>query len=222
MSKVILISGGSDGLGKETARLLAKDNTVVILAPNPEKTAAAAKEIGCEFEICDITKWDQIEVSVKNVITKHGKIDVLINNAGVWIEGPLETNDPQAIHKVLEVNTLGTFWLTRATIPHLLEQKAGLILNVISQGGLVAKADRSIYYSSKWAITGFTKCLELELVPKGIKVVGVYPDKMNTQIFAKTGSNKDLSNARDPKEVAQIIANVVTNPEASPTQIEFT
>lgn len=205
MNKVILISGGSDGLGKETARLLAKDNTVVILAPNPEKTEAAAKEIRCDFAVCDVTKWDQIESAVQNTITKHGRIDVLINNAGLWIEGELDQNDPQYIHKVLEVNTLGPIWLTRAVLPQMKSQKTGHIINISSQAAKVFKGKRSVYSATKAAILAFTDSLQFDLPQYGIKTTGIYPGKMNTQMFSKAGIVKDLSDSIDPKAVAQTI-----------------
>lgn len=208
MAKVILISGGSDGLGKEIARLLIKANTVVLLAPTAEKTAAVAKELGCDFEVCDITKWDQIEKAVSSIIKKYDHIDILINNAGIWIEGPLEQNDPARIHQVLEINTLGTIWLTRASLPHM---ESGIIINIVSVAGLETKPNRSVYYASKWAITGFTKCLREELAEKGIKVIGIYPPKMQTGIFKKAGNNKDLSDGLDPKVVAKTITDYINS-----------
>lgn len=212
MKKVIIISGGSDGLGKATAHLLSKENTVVILAPNSEKTAAVAKEIGCDFEICDITKWDQLQKAVQNIIKNHSQIDVLVNNAGLWIEGELDQNDPSWIYKVIEVNTLGTILLSKAVIPQMKAQQSGLIINVISQAGLYAKEKRTVYNASKWAITGFTKALEKELNPYKIKVSGFYPSKINTKMFEKVGIHKDPSGSMDPKEAAQALVYLVSLP----------
>lgn len=202
-NKTILISGGSDGLGKEIAKLLISNYHVVILAPSQEKTQKTADELGCDFVVADVSSSEQ----VKAAIEKIGSVDVLINNAGIWIEGPLETNQPEAIKKVLDVNTLGTIYLTHAVIPQMKDRRAGRIINVISQGGLNAKPNRSIYYASKWAITGFTKCLELELAEFGIAVTGVYPGKMKTKMYEKVGISKDFSDAADPAEVAKTIVS---------------
>lgn len=219
--KIILISGGSDGLGKATAKLLSPSNTVVILAPDPDKTKSVAQELNCDYQVCDIASWDLIDTAVKNTLAQYQKIDVLINNAGVWIEGPLDQNDPENIKKVIDVNTLGTIWLTRACLPSMKQNKSGLIINIISQAGLKTKPDRSVYYASKWAITGFTKCLEEELSSFGIKVIGVYPDKMRTNLFTNAGINKDLSDALDPNQVAQNVVGAINDPQSSPDQIEI-
>ena len=87
MKKVIFISGGSDGLGYEIAKTLSLNHIVIISAPDATKLEKAAKELGCEFEICDVSKSDAIEAAVKAVVARHKKIDCLINNAGIWIEG---------------------------------------------------------------------------------------------------------------------------------------
>lgn len=214
MKKVIVITGGSDGLGKATAKLLAGENTVVILSPNPDKTKAAAQEIGCDYEIADVSNWESLQKAAKNIISKHKRIDVLVNNAGLWIFDELEKNDPEQIKQVLEVNTLGVILATKAVIPQMKNQASGLIININSQGGIYAKAKRSVYQASKWAITGFTKCLEPELKVYGIRVTGVYPGKMDTKLFEKVGDvGKNMTDALQPEEVAETIKYLVSLPE---------
>ena len=203
--KIILITGGSEGLGREIAKKLSADNQIIILATDSNKLEASAKEIDCDILVCDVTKYDQIESVVKIVLEKYGRIDVLINNAGLWIEGKLEDNNPDQIHKVIEVNTLGPIWFSHAVIPQMKKQKSGIIINVISQAGIASAPERSVYYASKWAITGFTKSLYLELETHGIRVMGIYPAMLNTKLFEKAGNVKDLSDALDPAEVAKTI-----------------
>ena len=166
--KTILITGGSEGLGREIARRLAQSNKVVILAPSQEKTQEAAQEIGCDYVVADVSDYGQVEAAVSSVIEKFGSVDVLINNAGLWIEGPLEENDPKRIADVVHVNTVGPMFLTRALLPHFKHNGKGVIINVISQAGLYGKALRSVYHASKWAVTGFTKSLQEELKGTGI------------------------------------------------------
>jgi short-subunit dehydrogenase len=132
-------------------------------------------------------------------------VDCVINNAGLWIEGPLDELDPARIHEVLEVNTLGTINLTKAVIPGMKRQKAGRIININSQAGLYAKAGRGVYNASKWAVTGFTKSLQEELAPFGIGVTGMYPGKLDTGLFEKAGTPKNMADALDPQEVAKTI-----------------
>lgn len=213
MKKVVIISGGSDGLGKTIAENLAPDHQVVILALNKEKMADLAKAIGADFEVCDVSDYRQCQVAIANIIKKHKKIDCLINNAGIWIEGELDANDPDHIQKTMDVNTVGTIYLTKATIPQMKKQKSGYIINVISQAGLHAKALRTTYYASKWAIVGFTKCLMQEMAPYGIRVTGFYPGKMKTHLFDKVKVKKDLSNALETPPAAESIRYLLSTDE---------
>jgi len=204
--RIIVISGGSEGLGRAMAEEFSRDNRVIILSNEEEKLKQTAGEIGCDYEFCDVADYGLCEKAIKSVIAKHGRIDCLINNAGIYIRGPLEENDPQRIRKVIEVNTLGTIFLSRAAIPHMKEKRGGLIINIISQAGLYADKNLSIYRASKWAITGFTKCLALDLTPYGIRVSGIYPGKMKTKFHENAGiKNEDYSKAFDPKEAAKLV-----------------
>jgi len=85
------------------------------------------------------------------------------------------------------------------------KRKTGTIVNIISQAGLYAKPNMSVYFASKWAITGFTKSIQVELAEHNIRVTGVYPGKLNTRLFQKAGIEKDMRNAIDPEEVAKAI-----------------
>lgn len=204
-NKIIVISGGTDGLGKALAKLLAPTNTVIILSPDDEKLVSVSQAINCSSAKCDVTNPTEIEETANLILKKYGRVDTIINCAGIWTEGPLESNDPEKIAAVFKVNALGTILLTRAFVPHLKQQGSGQIVNIISMAGLNEKPDRSVYYASKWAITGFTKCLRLELEPFGIQVLGCYPGKMKTNMFSKAGFEKDLNTAQDPQVVAQKI-----------------
>lgn len=199
--KTILISGGSDGLGKAIASRLVKNNTVVILSPNEEKLRAAAEEIGCAYEVCDVRYYEQIEKAVNKI----GHVDCLINNAGLWLQGALDETDPERIREVLDVNTLGTINFTKAVMPTMKKQKSGVIINVISQAGLNARAGWPVYIASKWAITGFTKSMQQELEPFGISVTGLYPSTINTELFARAGVPKDVSKSLDPDDIAKTV-----------------
>lgn len=205
MNKVIVISGGSDGLGKAIAQQLFQNYKVVILSPTKEKLEKVSQEIGCDFKICDISDYNSVQNAVQNIIKENGKIDCLINNAGVFIEGPLETNDPERIKKVININTIGTIFLTKEVVSQMKKQSFGKIVNIISQAGLYGKAERSIYNASKWAITGFTKSIEIELKQYGIGVTGIYPGKMKTEMFSKMGIEKDMSDALDIEDVAKTV-----------------
>lgn len=213
MNKVIVISGGSDGLGKSIASVLSAENTVVVLSSNEERLKEAAEKLNCEWEVCDISDSQVTARIVEKIVLRHGRIDCLVNNAGLWIEGALDSHSPDVVKRVFEVNTLGTIYLSMAVIPHMKCQKSGRIININSERGLSGKSGRSIYTASKWAITGLTRSLQPELAPFGISVTGIYPGKMSTKLFEKAGVAKDLVGALHPKEVASLVSFLVdSNP----------
>ncbi|MEA4910801.1 Cyclopentanol dehydrogenase [bioreactor metagenome] len=213
--KIILISGGTDGLGLATAKKLSKDHTVIILSPSKDKCENAVKYEGVnDYVLADITKENQIEKAVKDVIKRYGRIDILINNAGIWIEGPLEKNDSNQIKKVLEVNSLGTILLTQKVLPHMKKAGSGRIINIVSQAGLIPKADRSVYRASKYAVRGFTESLIPEVAPDNISICGFYPDKMNTNFFKKGGEKVDTKDFIDVSEAVKCLEFLVnTSPD---------
>lgn len=210
--KVILISGGSDGLGKALATRLSPEHQVVILSHNEEKLKQVSSEIACDYVVADVTDFASLETAVKKVQEKFSRIDILINNAGIWLKGNLIDHTPSQIEEVLKVNTLGTIFLTKLVLPMMKGQGGGRIINIISQDGLRAKKDRSVYSTSKWAITGFTKCLQEDFSEFGINVTGVYPGLLKTKLFEKQGETRDLSEALEPTEVSKLIQFVINLP----------
>ena len=224
--KTVVISGGSSGLGKAIAKQLATNYKVIILARDETELNNAANDIGCDKYVCDVGDWQQVGETVKSITERYGQIDVLINNAGLWIQGPLDQNDWQKIDEVIRVNVLGVMYLSKAVIPKMKEQKTGWIINISSQAGISAKAERTVYYASKWAVTGFTKCLQPELAPHGIKVTGIYPGMMKTSLFKKAGIDKNLEKGINTEDIARVVEfiltfdNEVTFPELGIKHIE--
>lgn len=213
MKKVIVISGGSDGVGKTLAENLSRDYIVIILARNEENLKSVAETNHCGYRVCDVSIATEVQTAVESIIHEYKKIDVLINNAGIWIEGALETNDPANIQKVLEVNTLGTILLSRQVLPFMKKEKQGIIMNVISQAGLNGKPERSVYNASKWAITGFTKSLEMEVSKDGIRVIGLYPSKLKTNMFKKLGIEKSMDGAMSTIEMYTLVKFILNLPD---------
>ena len=209
MEKVIVISGGSDGLGKAIAEKLVHNHKIVILSPNSEKLKTVSEHIGCDYEVCDVTNFDNISESIKSIIKKHKRIDCLINNAGLMVEGKLVDNDFDRIKQVIEVNTLGTIYLTKGILPQMISQSEGLIINVISQGGVKARAERSVYNASKWAITGFTKSLQLEVAEHNIRLTAFLPGKFKSDMFKKIGKDVSMEDALDIEEVVRAVEYIV-------------
>lgn len=206
LGKIIVITGGSDGLGLETAKLLAKENTVIVLGRNEERL----RTVNLDYYICDVTKPKQAEDVIAQIYDKYGKIDCLINNAGTWIVGRLEDNSFDKISEVIDINVKGVINMTKIVVPYMKKQGKGLIINVDSTAGVNWKSDYSVYTSSKWAITGFTKAMQSELLPQGIRIEGFYPGTIRTKLFAKNGlPDKDLTNALKITTAAKAIEFMV-------------
>lgn len=215
MKQVIVITGGSHGLGKELATLLSPDHHVVIIACDSAQCSSLSAKIDCDHAVCDITNNNAVESVLFGIIKKYHRLDVLINNAGIYIAGPIDENDPEQIRKTLDVNTLGTIFCTRAVVPQMKTQRRGQIINIISQSGLYPKKEKSVYRASKWAITGFTKSLQMELPEFGIKVTGVYPGDMATGFKKDIVQDDDVSDDLDPKEVARFVKFIIESKETT-------
>jgi short-subunit dehydrogenase len=220
-NKVILITGGSEGLGKEIATKLCKDNNVVILSNHQDTLEDCAKELGCDKYFCDITNVENIKSVIFEIEDKYKKIDVLINNAGVWAGGELDDNDYSDIARVILVNTVGTINMTKAVLPFMKKEKAGKIININSVNGLEVKPERSIYIASKWAITGFTKAMSKELEKYNIKVIGIYPGLMKTNLFKNACAQRDMAEAMDPEKVARIVEMAVLFDDINLDEVVF-
>lgn len=209
MNKVILITGGSDGLGKAIAKQLNDEHKVIILSKNKNKLDEAAKEIGCEYFVCDVTNFQMIENCINEIIDKFGKIDVLINNAGVWLDGDLIDNSYKEISECIDVNTKGSIYMTKAVLPKMNENKEGLIINVCSQLSFESDDMSPVYTATKWAVRGFNRCAQEYLSKKNIKVVGFYPGFMKTDIFKKAGNDYDTTTGLDVEKVAKAIEFII-------------
>lgn len=221
MKKVILITGGSEGLGKEIARKLHSDNEVIVLSNKKEELNEVATELGCGKYVCDITNVEQIKSAIAEIEKTYKKVDILINNAGVWIGGELDDSSYDDIARVLLVNSVGTMNMTKAVLPMMKRQKSGKIININSVDGLEVKAERSVYIASKWAVTGFTKALSKELEKYNIKVVGIYPGLMKTNLFKNADTQRDLSEAMDPENVARIVEAAVLFDDINLDEVVF-
>jgi len=136
MKKTIVITGGSDGLGKSLAEHLSKENDVIILATNEEKLQKVANDNNCKYKVCDVSNYELVNNTINEIINDFGKIDILINNAGLWIQEELDTNDNKRINDVVDVNLLGIINCSKSVIPVMKEQKDGLIININSQAGI--------------------------------------------------------------------------------------
>ena len=212
MKKTIIITGGSDGLGKTLTETFSKENNVIILATNEEKMNLVAKENNCFYKVCDVSNYDVVEKAINEIVKEYNKIDVLINNAGLWIQEELDVNNSNRIKSVIEVNLLGTINVSKAVIPSMKANKDGLIININSQAGINHKAERVVYNASKWGVTGFSKSLQDEVAKYGLRVTDVMPGMMKTEMFSRMNIEKNMVNGLDTKEVARLIQFIIDTP----------
>lgn len=213
MKKVIVITGASDGLGKTLTESLSKENNVIALATTEEKLQKVAEDNNCNYKVCDVSDYHQVEKCTNEIIEEFGKIDILINNAGLWIQEKLEENDEKRIHDVIDVNLLGTIYMTKAVIPIMKKNQDGIIININSQAGINHKAERVVYNASKWGVTGFSKSLQDEVAKYGIRVTDILPGMLKTDMFNKMNIKKNMENGLDTKEVARLVKFIIDTPK---------
>lgn len=209
MKKTIVITGGSDGLGKAIAKRLNENNNVIIISNNKESLIKTSEEIDCEYYVCDVTDYKQIDNTIKSILEKYNKIDILINNAGVWLAGDLTETDYERISNCIDVNTKGPIYMTKAVLPNMYDNKDGLIINVCSQASFDSDDFSTVYNASKWAMRGFNRSIQKDVSKKGVKVTGFYPGFMQTDIFKKAGNDYDISTGLEVEKVAKAIEFIV-------------
>lgn len=213
MKKVIVITGASDGLGKTLTESLSKENNVIALATTEEKLQKVAEDNNCNYKVCDVSDYHQVEKCTNEIIEEFGKIDILINNAGLWIQEKLEENDADRINAVIDVNLLGMIYMTKAVIPIMKKNQDGIIININSQAGINHKAERVVYNASKWGVTGFSKSLQDEVAKYGIRVTDILPGMLKTNMFNKMNIKKNMENGLDTKEVARLVKFIIDTPK---------
>ncbi|MBL4906165.1 MAG: SDR family oxidoreductase, partial [Sneathiella sp.] len=183
-NRLILVTGATSGIGLATAKTLKENGyNVILTGRNPDKVSACANEIGVPGYALDVASEEDCASVVNQIEAENGPLWGLVNNAGIWLEGEYETHTSSQIRSVIETNTLGTMFMTHAALPGMLDRKDGAIINVISMGALYCRKLISVYAGSKWAIRGFTGCMEVECAPKGVRVMGFYPGKVETNMY---------------------------------------
>jgi NAD(P)-dependent dehydrogenase (short-subunit alcohol dehydrogenase family) len=176
MKKIILITGISSGFGKQTARLLAEQGHTVYGTVRKD----IAKEDKVNYLKMDLADFDSVKFAVSAVIEKEGRIDVLINNAGMHTGGPVETSPFENIKLQMDTNFLGMVHVTREVLPLMRKQGGGTIINFSSIGGLMGLPFQSFYSAGKFAIEGFSEALRMEVKKFNIKIVVINPGDFHT------------------------------------------
>ena len=205
-NKVVFITGASSGVGADAARLFAKECAIGVLAARRmDRLNTLAEEIhlagGQVLAVpLDVTEQSQIDDTVQTVLDTYGRIDILLNNAGLGRRDWLETLGPTTdIDIQIDVNLRGMIQMTRAVLPSMLARRAGHIINMSSVAGLIAAPMYSVYAATKYGMRGFTDALRREVAPFNIHVSGIYPGPATTEFSHQSGDNPLKRNIKVPR-----------------------
>ena len=226
MSKVILITGASSGIGKAIAQFLSeKGYTVYGTSRNPKNT----ENLSFHLIALDVLDVDSMQKAVNFIIKKEGRLDVLVNNAGMGITGPVEDTPTEEMRNVFNTNFFGAIDVMKAVLPQMRKQKNGLILNITSIAGYMGLPFRGVYSATKGALELVTEATRMEVKNFGIHIANIAPGDFATNIAAgryhtpvfknsaykeKYQENLDLIDAdvnsgMDPKEMAKKVFKII-------------
>ncbi len=215
--QVAIVTGGARGIGREIALTLAREGAdVALFDVNPEQLEQTANELRAlgrraEGVVVDVTDGKQVDDGMAKVLDKLGRIDILINNAGITKDGLLVRMDDAQWDRVLNINLKGTFLCTRAAAKHMLKQRRGRIVSIASIVGLIGNPGQANYAASKAGIIGLTKSVAKELARRSITCNAIAPgfiktemtDALPEQAKQKLMEAIPMGSLGEPKDVAQ-------------------
>ena len=223
--KIVMVTGGAAGIGRVTAEAFAREGAkLAICDVNPETGEAAAQSLGAEasFEKVDVANETAVSEWTDQVVKRYGRIDVLVNNAGITRDALLLRMKAADWDLVMNVNLKGAFLCSRAVVRYMAQQRSGRIVNVASVVGVVGNAGQANYVASKAGLIGLTKTVAREFAARGITVNAVAPGFIETQMTAvlsekvKGGflSQIPLGRAGTPEEVAGAVTFLASDQAA--------
>jgi short-subunit dehydrogenase len=215
---VAVVTGASAGIGRATARALAAAGADVVLAARRQERL---DEVASEIERagrralavrCDVSRLEDLETLRDRTVDEMGRVDVLVNNAGIPGGGDFTALPIEKIDEVVRTNLLSVLWATRLFLPSMLEQGRGHVVNVASLAGRYAVPGGSVYSAAKHGVVGFSESLYYELEPRGILVTVVNPAFVGTEAFPHT--DKPDRMVMKPERIARVIVDVVRKGQA--------
>jgi NADP-dependent 3-hydroxy acid dehydrogenase YdfG len=223
-NRVAVITGASAGIGQACARALMREGANLVLTARRqdrlEQLAAEAKQLGLRalFVIGDAREEDTARRTVEQAVQSFGRIDILINNAGVGNYKNLVDSSANDYDEMMDSNMRSTFLFTRHAVPVMIKQHAGLVLMISSMAGVYGFAGEAAYCATKFAQVGFAQGLDKELRPHGIKVGTVNPGGVKTEFAigkGRTEKGVEQSNMLEAEDVAQAVLFACTQPPGS-------
>lgn len=224
--KVALVTGGARGIGAAISLELAKSGYLIAVADisrdaEAENTIKAVSDAGSKamFVEMDVSRYESVEEGVKKVVGEFGRIDVLVNNAGITKDSYLQRISPEMWDAVIKVNLTGAYNCSRAVTTYMIKSGGGVIINVSSIVGLVGNIGQANYAASKSGLIGLTYTLAKELAPYGIRVVAIAPGFVKTRmaLAVPTPILRDylrripIPRLIEPEEVAKLVRHIVEN-----------
>lgn len=227
-SKVCVVTGASSGIGEATARRLAKGGAAVALvARRGDRLEALAKEIEKDGGkalpiIADITEEDQARAAIEEAQAEMGRLDVLVNNAGVMLLGPIQGADTSEWRRMVDVNVMGLLYCTYVALPIMRDQGGGHIVNLSSVAGRTASLGVGVYNATKWAVGAFSESLRQEALHLNVRVTIIEPGMVVTELqehttneMAKQAMERMLTETKAPlqaEDIAESIYYAVSQP----------
>lgn len=200
--RVALVTGASGGLGRELAIELDRHGYRVAVHYNSSRANAEGTARHLRNEHClvggDIADWHQVQRLHAQVAQELGPVDVLVNNSGIRRDAPMALQDPEDWNSVIQTNLVGSFHMTRACLPHMMRQRWGRVVNVVSPSGLIGTPGQTAYSASKAGLIGMTRTLALECAKRGVTVNALSPG------FVITGMTESLSDSVKNKMAERI------------------
>ncbi|WP_423149214.1 SDR family oxidoreductase [Rubrolithibacter danxiaensis] len=213
--KVVLVTGGAQGLGKAiTTALASAGATVVIGDIQEEKASQVAEDFTAKgekvfFKRLDLSDAENVEQVINSIKTDHGKLDVLINNAGIDFTKSILDLTVSEWDAAMKVNLRGPFLTSKFVLPVMAAQKSGHIINIVSTAALRAWTEASVYHASKWGLRGFTQALFTEARRFGVKVTALIAGGMRTPFLLDRFPDIPPQNLQDPENVAEKIKQLL-------------
>ena len=232
--KVAIVTGGARGQGGAEATLFRAEGAEVVLTDVlHEQGTSLAKEIGATFIAHDVQSEEEWAEVVRQTTERHGRIDVLVNNAGIFHRAKLVDTDLATYRRIIDINQVGVFLGMRAVAPTMIEQGSGSIVNISSVAGLRAAPGGFAYGASKFAVTGMTKSAAMELARHGVRVNSIHPGMIDTDMMTEVTSGSaerhdrfprsiPMRRAAEPTEVANLALFLASDDSSYCTGSEFT